>query len=69
MIQSTFAYSMDSASPIALRTAGQTSDDTGIDFTGAMWTAEKPTFGGNAHGPASGYRRDHRRTHGEGQPA
>lgn len=60
---------MDSASPIAARTAGKPSDHTGINFTFAMETAEKLAVGGRSRGTASRHRSVHRRPHGEGQPA
>ena len=67
---------MDSASPIAQRTAGQTSGLTGaFTFTFAMWTtnAENVAISGKSRsgcGPSVPYRDDHRRSaSGEGQPA
>lgn len=61
---------MDSASPIAQRTAGQPSLDTGIDFTFAMGTnkAENVTSGRDALGRPRGYREAYRRSYGEGRP-
>jgi len=62
---------MDSASPIAQRSAGQTSGDAGTAFTFAMWTnkAEKLTSGWVTLGSPRGYRGAHRRSYGEGRPA
>ena len=71
MIESMLANGMDSASPIARRSAGATSGDAGTSFTFAMWTnkAEKLTFDRFPLESSSGYRREHRRSYGEGQPA
>ena len=71
MIETMLAYSMDSASPIAQRTAGQISGDAGNAFTFAMWTnkAEKLAFDRFALGSPGGYRGEHRRSYGEGRPA
>jgi hypothetical protein len=68
---------MDSASPIAQRTAGQTSLDTGTMFTFAMWTNKAgnvPIRPNALDTPdtldtSRGYRDDHRRPHGEGRLA
>lgn len=61
---------MDSASPIALRTAGQISLGSGNDFTFAMGTtkAETVTSGRDALGRPRGYREAYRRSYGEGHP-
>ena len=58
---------MDSASPIAQRTAGEHSLDTGTLFTSAMRTKNAENapkrFGRDRPG---GYRRRYRRSYGEG---
>ncbi|MGM0716132.1 MAG: hypothetical protein ACQET5_02900 [Halobacteriota archaeon] len=60
---------MDSASPIAQRTAGEHALDTGITFTFAMWNknAENTlnSFGAGRSLPR-GYRHRHHRSYGEG---
>ena len=62
---------MDSVSPIAQSTAGQTSLDTGTTFILAMWTnkAENVSIRPNALDAPGGYRDDHCRPYGEGTPA
>ncbi|MFQ3320758.1 MAG: hypothetical protein ACI8UR_002236 [Natronomonas sp.] len=62
---------MDSASPIAQRTAGATAFDAGINFTFAMWTnkAEKLTTGRTSTGPSRGHRGEQYRPYGEGHSA
>jgi hypothetical protein len=62
---------MDSASPIAPRTAGRISVDAGTDFTFAMWTntAEKFTFDRFTLDGSRGYREDYHRSYGEGRPS
>jgi hypothetical protein len=67
---------MDSASPIAQRTAGRISVDTGTDVTFAMWTNKAGNIGtrrfaldrfGTTRRPSRGYRDVYRRSYGEGR--
>jgi hypothetical protein len=75
---------MDSASPIAQRTAGEYALGTSATFTTAMWITNaentlkrfgfdpSPRFDpklGSEHGRSGGYRHRYHRSYGEGHPA
>jgi hypothetical protein len=67
---------MDSARPIAERTAGESRLDTGATFTAAMRTtfaentlATCGVASGAGRDRPGGYRRRHRRSYGEGPAA